>query len=210
VHVLDIASGPCREYALDFRPANSRLVDVTCIDNDRSALDFVHRHVAPCLPDHVKLSFVHYNALRLISPEANVRKFGRPDILYSVGLCDYIPDRFLVPMLRAWRQSVSENGVVYVAFKDARLYDKSVYQWLVDWYFLQRTEEDCRRLFVEAGYDPLTLSQTRDATGVILNFVSRVSPAVPVRVDDSQSLPGVPRHAASEIASGVAEAATSR
>src|SRR5207237_1414323 len=108
-------------------------------------------------------------------------------------LCDYIPDKYLVPMLRAWRESISENGAIYVAFKDARLYDKAVYQWLVDWYFFQRTEEDCRRLFVEAGYDPLALDETRDATGVIMNFVGRAAAAVPLRVDDAEPLPRAPQ-----------------
>ncbi len=193
VHVLNVASGPCREYTLDFQPANSRRVEVTCIDNDTAALDFVRDRVAPQLPGHVHLSFVRYNALRMVSPEQNVKRFGRPDILYSVGLCDYIPDKFLVPMLRAWRESVSENGAIYVAFKDARLYDKAVYQWLVDWYFFQRTEEDCLRLFIEAGYDPGTLDETRDETGVIINFVGRAAAVAPVRLDSSEALPRAPQ-----------------
>jgi hypothetical protein len=193
IHVLNVASGACREYTLDFRPTNSRRVDVTCIDNDTGALDFVRDRVAPRLPGHVKLSYVRYNALRMVSPEQNVKRFGRPDILYSVGLCDYIPDKYLVPMLRAWRETVSETGAVYVAFKDCELYDKSVYQWLVDWYFFQRTEEECRRLFIEAGYDPATLAETRDGTGVIINFVGRAAAAVPVRVDGSEPLPRAPQ-----------------
>ncbi len=101
VHVLNVASGACREYTLDFQPTNSRRVEVTCIDNDTEALDFVRDCVAPQLPGHVNLGFVRYNALRMVSPEQNVKRFGRPDILYSVGLCDYIPDKYLVPMLRA-------------------------------------------------------------------------------------------------------------
>lgn len=198
VNVLNVASGACREYVLDFQPTNSRHVEVTCIDNDTGALDFVRDCVAPQLPEHVHLGFVRYNALRMVSPEQNVKRFGRPDILYSVGLCDYIPDRFLVPMLRAWRETVSPDGAVYVAFKDAELYDKSVYQWLVDWYFFQRTEADCQRLFIEAGYDPAALAETRDETGVIINFVSRAAAAVsadavPIRLDASEPAPPTPQ-----------------
>ncbi len=80
-----------------------------------------------------------------------------------------------------------------MAFKDAQLYDKSVYQWLVDWYFFQRTEPDCRRLFIEAGYDPAVLAETRDETGVIINFVSRAAAAVPLRLDDSEPAPPAPQ-----------------
>jgi hypothetical protein len=203
VYVLNVASGACREYALDFQPTNHRRVGVTCIDNDASALEFVRTCVAPQLHEHVNFSFARYNALRMVSPEQNVKRFGRPDILYSVGLCDYIPDKFLVPMLRAWRESVSENGVVYVAFKDAELYDKSVYQWLVDWYFFQRTEEECRQLFIAAGYHADLLGKTRDETRVIINFIGRAA-AVPVRVDGSEPLPRAPQQVPDVTTSDVA------
>jgi hypothetical protein len=205
VHVLNVASGACREYALDFRPTNHRHVAVTCVDNDPAALEFVRGCVAPQLPEHVNLSFVRYNALRMVSPEQNVKRFGRPDILYSVGLCDYIPDKYLIPMLRAWRESVSGDGVVYVAFKDARLYEKAVYQWLVDWYFFQRTEEECRQLFVRAGYDPASLDETRDETGVIINFVGRVPAAAPIRLDGFEQMPRAPQ-LPSTAATGLGEA----
>ncbi|MGE0379131.1 MAG: hypothetical protein AB7Q45_27330, partial [Planctomycetaceae bacterium] len=75
---------------------------------------------------------------------------------------------------------LDEGGVVYVAFKDRRLYNKAVYQWLVDWNFYQRTEEDCRRLYEKAGYDLNTLEVQRDGDGVIMNFIVRLQPA-PVR-----------------------------
>ena len=65
-------------------------------------------------------------------------RLGRSDIIYSVGLCDYIPDKYLIPLLQGWRESLHEGGVVYVAFKDAKLYTTPEYQWLVDWFFLQR------------------------------------------------------------------------
>jgi hypothetical protein len=135
---------------------------------------------------------VRFNALRMTSSRHNRERFGRPDIIYSVGLCDYIPDQYLIPMLRTWRESVAEGGVVYVAFKDCLLYDKAEYQWLVDWYFYQRTENDCRRLFLEAGYDVGAMDITRDETNVIINFAQRnLVPSV-ARVDAAEATPPAP------------------
>ena len=96
----------------------------------------------------------------MTSAANNIRRFGRSDIVYSVGLCDYIPDEFLIPLLQGWRESVADGGVVYVAFKDTLLYDKTEYQWLTDWYFFQRTEEECRRLFEQAGYEMSAMEMT--------------------------------------------------
>jgi extracellular factor (EF) 3-hydroxypalmitic acid methyl ester biosynthesis protein len=197
VNVLNVACGPCREYTDNFAPTNHRQIRLTCVDNDTQALDFVATNVAPQIAHGITATCVRYNALRMTSVRHNVERFGRPDIIYSVGLCDYIPDEYLVPMLRGWRESLSEGGVVYVAFKDGLKYDKAEYQWLVDWFFYQRTEDDCRALFEAAGYDLHLLELTRDATGVIINFIGRTNVAGVRRTDAAEALPKPPQVAIS-------------
>ncbi|HUQ71968.1 MAG TPA: hypothetical protein VM165_20725, partial [Planctomycetaceae bacterium] len=53
-------------------------------------------------------------------------------------------------------------------------------------YFYQRTTEECQALFEQAGYDMDTLDLTRDGTGSIINFISRMPVWVKVRLDGSQ------------------------
>jgi len=188
-NILNVACGPAREYLNDFLIAEAADVRITCLDNDTEALDFVRDNVAPQMTSRVDLRFLRYNALRMISGKVNADKFGRSDIIYSVGLCDYIPDDYLVPMLRGWRESLAEGGVVYVAFKDCELYDKTEYQWPIDWFFYQRTYEDCRRLFVEAGFDTDEMEVTRSEMAVIVNFIGRTKAPSLVRVDGAAQLP---------------------
>jgi SAM-dependent methyltransferase len=183
VSILDVACGPCREYLHGLPHPHDCRVHVTCVDNDREALEYVAANVVPTAPEIAEFKFVRHNALRMISAKANIRHFGRSDIMYSVGLADYIPDRHLVPMLQAWRESLHPGGVLYVAFKDIDRYDKTPYEWFLDWHFLRRTEADCRRLFHEAGFDPARIEMNRDETGVIMNFVHRLAKAPIVRVD---------------------------
>jgi hypothetical protein len=188
VSVLNVACGACREYVADFHPTNHRQIRVTCVDNDEEALLFVAANVGPAIRRHAELNLVRYNALRMTSARQNVRRFGRPDIIYSVGLCDYIPDEYLVPLLAGWRESVAPGGVVYVAFKDSEKYTTEEYQWLVDWYFFQRTRTEHRQLFERAGYDMSQVGETLDATGVIVNFIARNAPSGVVRLDGPQAL----------------------
>jgi hypothetical protein len=187
ISVLDIASGPFREYTTGiYVPKHCRL-NVTCIDYDQEALDYVRDLTAQCGPDSPHVSCVRHNALRMSSARANVQKFGRADIIYSVGLFDYLPDKNLIPLLAGLRESVNEeDGVVYVAFKDSRRYDKTEYQWHLDWYFYQRTQEECADLFAQAGYDMEALEVTRDCTGAILNYVGRMKPVRVLRADPAQ------------------------
>jgi extracellular factor (EF) 3-hydroxypalmitic acid methyl ester biosynthesis protein len=195
IAVLDVACGACREFTEEFSIPSENVVALTCVDNDQEALDYVRDNVASQLPENMAVDYVRYNALRMTSSEATIRKFGRSDIIYSVGLCDYIPDEYLIPLLQGWRESLTDGGLVYVAFKDTLQYDKTEYQWFMDWYFFQRTEEEFLQLFEKAGYDMSRIEMTRDRTGVILNYVCRTaSPAEMLRVDAAQQAP-VGQHA---------------
>lgn len=194
LRILDIASGPCREFVnWTEQPENGR-VFVTCLDTDTEALNFVRRNVVPTAAGIEQMRLERYNALRTKSAKATERYFGRFDILYSVGLADYIPDASLIAMLNGWRLSVDDGGVVYVAFKDCREYDKTPYQWHLDWHFYQRTEEDCRRLLAAAGFDLANVVTERDASGIILHFFCPVGTANRrVRLDAAEAAVGGPK-----------------
>lgn len=183
VTALDIACGPAREFTGEFDLPEGCQLKVACLDHDDAALDYVRTHVAPHTPYNVELECVKHNALRMMSGASNRRHFGAPDIIYSVGLCDYIPDELMCRLLRGWRETAASGGVVYVAFKDCRFYDAVRYQWPVDWHFFQRTEADCLRLFDQAGYDLADMEIVRDETGSIMNFISRIPAAALLRVD---------------------------
>jgi extracellular factor (EF) 3-hydroxypalmitic acid methyl ester biosynthesis protein len=195
VAILNVACGCCREYRGGFETSPERTTTLTAVDNDQEALDYAKSEVSASLErSGIEANFVRYNALRMTSAAANIRRFGRSDIIYSVGLCDYIPDEYLVPLLKGWRESLADGGVVYVAFKDMLLYDKTEYQWLMDWYFFQRREEDFLRLFADAGYDVGQIEISRDAIGVIINFLYRDRAASVVRIDEAAH-PGVAQQA---------------
>jgi extracellular factor (EF) 3-hydroxypalmitic acid methyl ester biosynthesis protein len=199
VAVLNVACGPCREYRGGLpQPAQGQL-RITCLDADQQALDAALAGA----PRGMNIRGLCYNALRMGSSKRNIEKFGRSDIIYSVGLCDYIPDNFLVAMLRGWRESLHDGGVVYVAFKDCRRYDHTPYQWHVDWYFFQRTEEQCRSLFEQAGYDMNAIQMTRDDTGAIINFISRAKTPAVFRIDPAGQPGAAPAHAPQNSATPV-------
>lgn len=172
LEVLNVACGPSREFTDEWTSSRAPL-SVTLIDMDREALDFVERRLDRTTPDGLSYRTCVYNALRMSSAENNVREFGRPDIIYSIGLCDYLPDNFLIRILRGWRESLAPGGSAYVAFKDCRQYRSTSYAWHVDWHFVARTECDCRRLFHEAGFDMDMLEMSRGHSPVIMNFVGR-------------------------------------
>lgn len=171
VRILDIASGPCREFENWPALASNTEVEVVAMDSDPAALEYVRTQIASQLPAGTRLRPVRHNALRTRSAEATIRQFGRFDVIYSVGLCDYLTDDHLIALFSAWRETLQEGGMLYIAFKDTVEYDHTPYQWHLDWYFYQRTQADVLALYRAAGFEVDSLEISRDATGIITNYV---------------------------------------
>lgn len=184
VRILDVASGPCREYLA--WPAMQQEVEVVAMDNDKLALEYVQQTVVPGLPPGMRLLPERYNALRTRSAEATRRNFGSFDIIYSVGLCDYLTDAHLVSLFSGWRETLNDDGALYIAFKDTEQYDKTPYQWHLDWFFYQRTESDVLSLYEQAGFDLRGMKTTRDETHIIINFLTRQDGSQIRRVDSAE------------------------
>lgn len=182
IRVLDVASGPCKEFenwpAID----DNKIVEVIAMDNDNNALSYVESNVANQLDSHTTLKPVRYNALRTRNSKNTIREFGKFDLIFSVGLCDYLTDEQLVRLLSAWRETLSEGGTMYVAFKDTVEYDHTPYQWFMDWYFYQRTEAQVIALFEQAGFPVNELDMSKDGTRIITNYVYHAAPVI-VRTD---------------------------
>ena len=181
--VLNVACGPSREFMGGLPEAGAIDASITLVDFDEDALKYSQGVVAAYQNDLPNFEFVRYNALRLQAPRRFAEQYGKFDLIYSIGLCDYLSDRQLVGMFRGCRELLKPGGTLYIAFKDMHRYDKTDYQWLVEWFFLERNEEDCQRLFVEAGWPAESMSMTRDETGIIMNFVGRTSATPILRTD---------------------------
>jgi SAM-dependent methyltransferase len=168
--LLNIACGSCRELmgiVPEIRDSGAKII---CIDNDNDALSFAQDRLsyAGILP---QVELRKYNALRMFDDEMNMMEFGKQDIIYSVGLFDYLPDDFLIKLLRALYNLLNPGGKLIAAFKDAKRYRAQDFHWIVDWDgFLQRTQDDFERLFQQAGIPDNALSMSREKTDVIIFY----------------------------------------
>ena len=169
--VLDIACGSCREVSMLVPEIKKSKAQFTCVDLDGDALDFAENRLAPSdlVPEQIKL--IKYNALRMFDLDIAKAEFGQQDIIYSVGYFDYLPDDFLVKLLRSLYALLNTGGKLIAAFKDADRYRAQEYHWIADWDgFLQRTENDFERILSEAGIPAQAMTMTRDRTGVIIFY----------------------------------------
>ena len=173
--VLNIACGSCREVfelATDIEQSGAKF---TCIDLDNDALAFAANrlsftNISPVTSDQVILR--KYNAVRMFDHEMNMNEFGMQDIIYSVGLFDYLPTDFLTNLLRALYKMTKPGGKLIASFKDANRYRSQEYHWIFDWDgFLQRNEEDFRNILFDAGIPSSAITETREDSGVIIFYL---------------------------------------
>ena len=169
--VLDIACGSCREVSMLVPEIKASKAQFTCIDLDGDALDFAVNRLAPAELVPEQITFTKYNALRLFDIDIARAEFGPQDVIYSVGYFDYLPDDFLVKLLRSLYALLNTGGKLIAAFKDADRYRSQEYHWIADWDgFRQRTVKDFERLLGEAGIAEQAMTVSRDRSGAIIFY----------------------------------------
>lgn len=166
---LNLAAGSCRELLAVPPAAPPRRI--LCIDSDPKALHYAARLLNERSGDAI--TFKPDNAFRLIDARRNVERYGEFTTIYSAGLFDYVKSEHLVRLLAGLYGTLARGGILIAPFKDAARYETFDYHWLVNWhFFIQRSEDQIRRLFAAAGVPPEYLKVTRDDSGVILFFVA--------------------------------------
>lgn len=168
--VLDIACGPCREISELVSRNGKKPFVFYGIDFDDAALSFAKATLMRSGFPIDRLSLVKQNVLRLSSASRNVQTYGKFDLIYSVGLYDYLPDEALIRILNGTAEMLTPEGQYLVAFKDSSRYDCTEYQWHVDWCFFQRTEAECRRLLERSKLR--IVSMDREPSGVVMMFTT--------------------------------------
>jgi extracellular factor (EF) 3-hydroxypalmitic acid methyl ester biosynthesis protein len=169
--VMDIACGPCREIVEMSEAIKRAGASFICVDHDPEALEYSRDRMMKIAFPMNKVQFRQYNALKMVNHERNVQEFGAQDIIYSVGLFDYLSDDVLVKLLRSLHDLLKPGGILIASFKDCSRYSTFIYHWLVEWNaFLQRKEQDVLALYERAGFPPEAVMTTRTASEVIVFY----------------------------------------
>jgi extracellular factor (EF) 3-hydroxypalmitic acid methyl ester biosynthesis protein len=169
VRVINLACGPCREL-VDFGSLlRERDAHVVCVDHDPEALAYARNLLTSQGLDGPTVQFLLANALRLATPNAWYETFGRADVIYSMGVFDYLRDRTVAHLLTAAFANLNAGGCLIVPFKDCMRYDATPFRWLMNWTgFRERNTAQVLDLVRSAGLPEATVSVDRDRTGIIV------------------------------------------
>ena len=168
VSFLNLATGSCRELRELFKkPITYKgTVDITGVDLDTASIEFSKDKLKDITPENCTVTLAHGNIVELEKvPEAAGRSF---DIIYSIGIADYLQDRLLSKIFGDCYELLKPGGKLIVAYKDMVEYKPLPPNWYCDWYFVPRGEEEFIAMIKKAmGEDRIDVQIKREPSGII-------------------------------------------
>lgn len=153
VRIMDLASGPCRELKeiLESGQARNKNVIFDCYDHEKKAIDFAKS----TLDKFKNVNFIKENVLRLFivnNITMNIKE--KYDFIYSTGFFDYLSHRICVRVIKNLRKVLNDNGVLAVSNVRDKYSNPSMHymEWAGDWNLVYRTDEEFKKIFLEAGF----------------------------------------------------------
>lgn len=159
--VFNIACGSSRELKELFnKPICSKAVfKITCFDHDQEALDY-SKSVLDNLSSNIELSFLKGDILSYVrNLEKSKQLFNKYNLVYSMGLADYMPDNLFKRMIIFAHSILKPEGKFIIAHKieENDPFAPFTPKWVCEWIFNKRNVYDLLRLIEESGIEGYSL-----------------------------------------------------
>lgn len=157
--IMNLASGPAREIKelLESDSSNhfSR-VSFDCYDFDNRAIDYAKR----LLNNARNVNFFQKNVVRLaLKKDIKLDIPNDYDLIYSTGLFDYLDERVAMRLVRNLKKVLKKDGIILISNVRDKYSNSSVglMEWATEWYLIYRTEEEFKKIFIDAGFSSKNL-----------------------------------------------------
>lgn len=173
LNILNLACGSCREirdilslYRIHYKG----VISFSLVDHDEEALAFSKQELDIFKQNKIKFSYCKENILKFYDNKFHYEKiFGKQDLIYSIGLVDYFPDRILKEVIIFCLDLLASKGKLILTIKDK---DKDPFAplppaWYCDWEFVPRNEQDIINL-VKSLKSDISIRRDLDNSGKIV------------------------------------------
>jgi hypothetical protein len=166
LRIASVGSGPAREITDYLKIAElPGPVHFTLIDQDHAALSYAYERSLPeimRLRGHASLSCLHGSFVQLMRAGELFGKLPRQDLIYSLGLIDYLSARRAKALAEALYEHLNPGGTLILA--NLRASPTSLLwpaEFVTDWSLIYRTREDMRQLAADLPGAAVDISQDR-------------------------------------------------
>lgn len=174
IRVMDLACGSCRGLSelMEKYPLWEQSVHFDCLDNENRALQYAR----DLLGSRKNFNFTQEDIMRLSSSAYFEKEYADRsyDIIYSTGLFDYFNNRLSTRIIRNLKGILKHSGKLVIANVRVRYSNPTIHcmEWVTDWKLTYRTDEEFKRLFIDAGFDMKNISFHYEQQGVLQYIVA--------------------------------------
>jgi len=163
VVLFNVGCGGSRELREISIPNEGEGLAVYLMDFDKKAIKFSMEQLVPKIPK-AELIPLNIDARELYSQPKGKNKIKPCDLIYSIGLFDYLPDRVLIKLLQSLVSFLKENGLLIFAHKDYTFYNPRIADWFCDWKYYPRTQQDFKGILekIKVKNDQVSFSREKD------------------------------------------------
>lgn len=171
LRVLSIAAGPGQElYELIHElPDLPMPLEIVLFEQDKGALTYAYRRLKPLVEARwagkAKLVYLHESIKRLLGDPELFTPFGRFDLIYSVGLFDYLKQSTAVQLARNFFARVESGGSTLIANMVPENPDRWVMECHLDWQLIYRSRAEILEI-AERAAPSARLRILEEETGV--------------------------------------------
>jgi hypothetical protein len=162
--VTSLASGSAREVFNVFSVLDQPKIRITCTDIDPE----VHTYAAAVAAEVGAVEntvFLQDNILKLILGSGKTT-LPPQQVIYAVGLIDYLRDRQVVALLNWAHEHLLAGGKVIIGQFHPSSPDKPFMDHLLDWMLYYRNEDQMRELFTRSKFDAAHVEVEFENAGV--------------------------------------------
>jgi cyclopropane fatty-acyl-phospholipid synthase-like methyltransferase len=99
------------------------------------------------------------------------------DLIFSLGLFDYLDERIAQRLVTALRRSLKKDGCLFIANFGEKYQNPSFYflEWVGEWQLIYRSIEAFKKIFLLAGFSEKSLRTESEQQGIIHYIVAKNS-----------------------------------
>ena len=142
INILNIASGSGFEFKKIIEKKFDKKVIYHCFDQEVSSLLFIDQNFSG-KNENVEIRLYKEDVKAFFRKWKGDKKF---DLIYNIGLADYLPDSILISLTNESIRNLNDNGIFVISHKDYTLFGYHRTSWFCDWNFIHRNLEDYKSI----------------------------------------------------------------
>lgn len=144
--VLNLGCGSAREIQtlLDTNRSTYPLAEFTLIDQEERALRYAHEHIYPHVlasAGRIRFEGLNMSFMDILRECGGINDLPPPDLIYSLGLFDYLTDRRATGLIRRLYDKLRSGGLMIIANMNETSFSTLwPLEYILDWTLAYRDE----------------------------------------------------------------------